>query len=66
MLCWHAGDCGLISDGAIEMIGRLYFDGSITLPDLRKLASLEVYRLLEIWIDNMIVLYKRVGKAWIR
>jgi hypothetical protein len=52
ILTWNAGECGLISDSAIDVILGYYFDSLVTIPDLNVLCTHEVYSVLIIAIAD--------------
>jgi hypothetical protein len=58
LLTWHAGGCGLITDEAKDRVARMFFDGTLTLTDLRKLASRAVYQECVLWIDAIVSMRK--------
>jgi hypothetical protein len=51
-LCWNAGDCGLIRDEAVVVIGTMYLENLVTIGDLRKLAKPLVYAVILQWIAD--------------
>jgi hypothetical protein len=53
-LCWNAGDCGLIRDEAVVVIGTYYIENLIEIADIRTLASHEVYGVIVQWIADEI------------
>jgi hypothetical protein len=51
-LTWNAGDCGLIRDDAVVVIGTMYLENMVTIGDLRKLAKPLVYAVIIQWIAD--------------
>ena len=43
LLCWHAGDCGLVDLRVVQLIADLHLDGEVSMRDLFKLAKPLVY-----------------------
>jgi len=52
ILTWNAGECGLISDNAIDVILGYHFDNLVSIPDLNILCTHEVYSVLIIAIAD--------------
>jgi hypothetical protein len=51
-LAWNAGDCGLIRDDAVVIIGTMYLENLVTIGDIRKLAKPLVYAVILQWIAD--------------
>jgi hypothetical protein len=51
-LVWNAGQCGLIRDEAVVVIGTMYLENLVTIGDLRKLATKDVYAVILQWIAD--------------
>jgi len=52
ILTWNAGECGLISDNAIDAILGYHFGNLVAIPDLKILCTHEVYSVLIIAIAD--------------
>jgi hypothetical protein len=52
ILTWNAGECGLISDSAVDVILGYHFDNLVTISDLNVLCTHEVYSVLIIAIAD--------------
>ena len=64
-LAWNAGDCGLIRDDAVVIIGTMYLENLATIGDIRKLAKPLVYAVILQWIaderDRRALIKRRVA-----
>lgn len=52
LLCWHAGDCGLIDDFAIGVIWQMIRHGELTMCDVSLLTSCDVFFAIEDFITG--------------
>jgi hypothetical protein len=52
ILTWNAGDCGLITYAAVELILGFHFENLVAIPDLKILCTHEVYSVLIIAIAD--------------
>jgi hypothetical protein len=58
ILTWNAGDCGLITDAAVDLLLSFYFANRATVEDFEALASPEICTVLIAAINEI-----RCGKA---
>lgn len=54
LLTWNAGDCGLISDKAKDLIASFYFAHHISLHDVRMIAKPAIYAAMVVWIADIV------------
>lgn len=54
-LTWGAGSCWLVSDLVLDRLARLFFTSQVTVEDIERLASPEVYEAAIVRIDEISV-----------
>lgn len=56
LLTWGAGACGLVEDRVLDKLAGLFFAREMTLADVQKLASHEVYCAVVRRCDDLIAI----------